>query len=116
MPRVIAPETVERILQVHKEQSDRIAPALGAEMVAANVPVAGVASLLRVTTPTVLRWMRGESTPRETYHRSIRKLTAILRRAKKERRTPLAGTYRARMTELHAIVAEFKSSAGGMEG
>lgn len=111
MPRVISPDTVERILQVHREQSDRIAPTLGAEMLAANAPVAGVASLLRTSTPTVLRWMRGESTPRDIYHKSIRKLTAILRKAKSEQVTPLVGTYKVRMEALMTLVRNHTGAA-----
>lgn len=115
MPRNIEPDTVRHILALHKAQPDRIAPALGAEMLNANVPVAGVAALLRVTTPTVLRWMRGESMPREIYHRSIRKLTAILRRARKEKRTPLVGVYTARMAKLHELVLAMKDLSDGAE-
>lgn len=115
MPRTIESDTVQRILALHKAQPDRIAPALGAEMLNANVPVAGVAVLLRVTTPTVLRWMRGDSMPREVYHRSIRKLTAILRRAKKEKLTPLVGVYSARVAKLRELVLAMKDSVGEAE-
>ncbi len=110
MPRKLDTLTVETILAVHKAQPDRIAPALGAEMLHANIPVVGIAALLRVTPPTALRWMRGDATPREVYHRSIRKLTAIIRKAKKEKATPLVGTYQERMQKLQELVATFKAA------
>lgn len=110
MPRTLDRDTIATISTVHKQQSDRVAPALGAEMIAANLPLLGVAALLRVSAPTALRWMKGETTPKEVYHRSIRKLTAMIRKAKRDKVVPLTGSYPQRMIKLQELVATYRTA------
>lgn len=104
--------TADRLAQIHAARvadPDAPGPILAELIIEGNVPVETVASLLSVSEPTIYRWMYGDSHPRDKDKiEKIRRLLTILRKAKRARDLPLAGTADARAQATIALVHKYR--------
>ena len=79
-------------------------------MLMGNVPVEIVATLLSVSEPTVYRWMYGHSEPRDADKlQKMKKLLAILRKAKKAKELPLTGNMKTRIDTFIELVKKYRN-------
>jgi hypothetical protein len=105
MGRVITDERRAQIKAAREASPDALGPALAELIIAGNVPVEGVAAVLAVSEPTIYRWMYGQAEPRDSEKiLRVRRLLAVLRRAKKEKDTPLEGSTPVRVVALVTLI------------
>lgn len=98
MGRIITAARREQIAAARSADPEAIGPILAELALDGNIPIEAIASLLAVSEPTVYRWMYGVSNPRDIDKiAKIRRLIQILRKAKRARDLPLAGTTKARV-------------------
>lgn len=98
MGRIITAERREQIATARAADPEAIGPILAELALDGNVPIEAIAELLLVSEPTVYRWMYGVSRPRDLDKIvKINRLITILRKAKRARDLPLAGTTKARV-------------------
>ena len=109
MARGITAEQKRKIADLHKANPDEMGPALGDLVYKNNIPPSCVAAILEVTEPTVYRWFYLTAYPQPTYHKEIRGLIAILRKAEKARELPLIGTFDKRASLLGALIRKYRT-------
>ncbi len=105
MGRIISEERKEQIRQARIDNPDALGPRLGELVVGGNIPIEAVAGLLKVSEPTIYRWMYGAAATRDID--KIAKITALLkalRSAKREKDLPLEGTFQERVARAVAVV------------
>lgn len=106
MGRVITPARIADIAQARKADPEALGPILGEMMIAGNVPVETVSTLMAVSEPTIYRWMYGFSTPTDADKVvKLKRLLTILRKAKRAKDLPLHGSMRERVAAMRNIVA-----------
>ena len=97
MGRIITIERKAQIAQAREDKPEALGPVLAELIIDGNIPVEGVAAILEVSEPTIYRWMYGQSEPRDQVKiRTVKKLIAIIRKAKRSKDIPLAGNTRER--------------------
>lgn len=112
MGRIITETRKNEIAAARAADPEALGPMMGELMVEGNIPVGAVAVLLKVSEPTVYRWMYGHSTPRDTetqsVTRNIKRLNTILRKAKRARQLPLVGTISVRTAGIAYLIEQHK--------
>ena len=108
MGRVIGEHKIKQMQAAREQDPDALGPLLGEFLIKSNVPVEAAAELIKVSPPTVYRWMYGESKPSAVYTPYINKLLTILRKATRAKQLPLSGTTPARMRQTAALVKEHR--------
>jgi hypothetical protein len=109
MGRIINAEKVAQIKAARLSNPELLGPALGELVIESNVPVVAVAELLHVAEPTIYRWMYGESEPRDADKvLKLKRLLALLRKARKGKEFPLLGTTEARVELVVQLIEKYK--------
>lgn len=109
MGRIITDERKLQIAQARAKDPAALGPLLAELVIDGNVPVEAVAELLSVSEPTIYRWMYGHSNPRDADKIvKIKKFLTILRKAKRARDLPLAGTIKARIEATGLLVLKHR--------
>ncbi len=112
MGRIITEERLNQIAAARIEKPTALGPILAELIIEGNVPVEVVASLLRVSEPTVYRWMYGHSEPRDADKiLKVKKLLTILRKAKRAKDLPLAGNTKDRSDQFLVLVDKHRNPA-----
>jgi hypothetical protein len=112
MGRIITAEKVQQIKDARANNPDLLGPALGELVIEGNVPVCAVAELLHVSEPTIYRWMYGNHDPRDADKvLKLKRLLALLRKAKKGKDFPLLGTTEERVALVVQIIEKYKPVA-----
>jgi hypothetical protein len=109
MGRIITPARIEDIQRAHAADPEAPGPILGELIIEGNVPVEAVAELLRVSEPTIYRWMYGQSRPRDPDKiLKIKRLLTVLRKARRAKDLPLHGTTKERIKAVGPLVMKHK--------
>lgn len=109
MGRVIAPTRLHDIKRAREADPEALGPILAELIIDGNVPVEAVSSLLSVSEPTIYRWMYGYSRPRDIDKiAKIKKLLTVLRKAKRGKDLPLAGSTKERVKATGLLVAKHR--------
>ena len=109
MARGITAEQKRKIADLHKANPDEMGPTLGDLVYKNNIPPSAIAAVLEVTEPTIYRWFYLTAHPQPVYHKEIRNLIAILRKAEKARELPLDGTFDKRVSLLGAVIRKYRT-------
>ena len=105
MGRVISQSKIDGIAEARLNSPNTLGPMLGELVIGGNVPIAGIAMLLRVSNPTVYRWMYGYSEPTDADKiLKIKRLLTVLRKAKRAKDLPMHGSIKERLSALRALV------------
>jgi hypothetical protein len=98
MSRIITAERLQQIADAHATDPNAPGPILGQLIIDGNVPIEAVAELLRVSDVTIYRWMYGTARPRDQDKLlKLERLITVLRKAKRAKDLPLAGTVKERV-------------------
>lgn len=109
MGRIITPHRLADIARAREVDPEALGPILAELVIDGNVPVEAVAELLAVSEPTIYRWMYGHSKPRDADKiRKIKTLLTILRKAKRAKDLPLAGTTKERIKLTGELVVKHR--------
>lgn len=109
MGRVIGPHRLAAIAHARETDPESLGPAMAELMIDGNVPIEAVAQMLRVSEPTVYRWMYGTSKPRDPDKiDKIKKLMTVLRKAKRAKDLPLQGTTKERIKAMTPLVIKHR--------
>lgn len=109
MGRIITPTRLDDIAAARKADPEALGPILAELIIDGNVPVEAVAGLLVVSEPTIYRWMYGYSKPRDLDKiAKIKKLLTVLRKAKRGKDLPLAGTTKERVKATGQLVVKYR--------
>lgn len=109
MARGITAEQKHKVAELRRDNPDYMGPALGDIVYRNNIPPSAIAAMLDVAAPTLYRWFYMETDPRGVYHKQIRRLLALLRKAERGRDLPLRGTYQKRVKALGEIITKYKT-------
>lgn len=105
MGRIITTNRMKDIALAREADPEALGPIMAELIIEGNVPVEAVAQLLSVSEPTIYRWMYGYSKPRDLDKiAKIKKLLTVLRKAKRAKDLPLAGTTRDRVKATELLV------------
>lgn len=105
MARTISQEKIMSISEERVRNPDAIGPKLGEFVVGFGVPVEVLAKMLNVAEPTVYRWIFSQAEPRDKDKiAKIKRLLAILAKAKRAKDLPLSGSMKDRQRALARIV------------
>ena len=108
MGRIIAEHKKDQIRDARVAAPNALGPLLGELIIQSNVPVEIVAIMVKVSEPTVYRWMYGHCTPSPVYEPYIKKFLTILRKAKRARQLPLTGSHAQRVKQTVELVKEHR--------
>lgn len=109
MGRIITPRRMDEITKAREADPDALGPMMAELVIDGNVPIEAVAQLLRVSEPTVYRWMYGTSKPRDRDKiDKIKKLMTVLRKAKRAKELPLQGTTKERIKAMTPLVIKHR--------
>lgn len=109
MGRIITKERAAEIRQARLDKPEALGPALAELIIDGGIPVSGVATLLAVSEPTIYRWMYGQAEPRDADKiAKVKKLLALLRKARRAKDTPLNGSTKEREQKLIELVIKYK--------
>lgn len=109
MGRIITPNRMDDIKRARDADPEALGPIMAELVIDGNVPVEAVAGLLSVSEPTIYRWMYGHSKPRDIDKiAKIKKLLTVLRKAKRGRDLPLAGTTKDRVRLTGNLVVKYR--------
>lgn len=112
MGRMISQEKKMGIAQARLNTPDAIGPMLGELVLGGNVPIEAVAAVLRVSEPTIYRWMYGQATPVDPDKiLKIKRLLTILRKAKRAKDLPMVGTTKERVKAFGGLITAHKPIA-----
>lgn len=115
MGRIITDERLQDIAKAREADPEAYGPILAELVIEGNVPIEAVAELLRVSEPTIYRWMYGYSKPRDIDKiDKIKKLLTVLRKAKRARDLPLTGNTKERIKAMGPLVMKHKPLPRGM--
>jgi len=109
MTRILTDARLKQIAEARIADPDALGPTLAELIIDGNVPVEVVAELLSVSDVTIYRWMYGEARPRDADKIiKIKRLITILRKAKRAKDLPLAGTVKERCKAMQRVVRTHK--------
>jgi IS30 family transposase len=109
MSRIITADRLQQIADAHAADPNAPGPILGQLIIDGNVPVEAVARMLRVSDVTIYRWMYGTARPRDQDKLDkLEKLLTILRKAKRAKELPLAGTVPQRIKLVEKLVIAYR--------
>jgi hypothetical protein len=109
MGRIITPARIEDIRRAREEDPEALGPILAELIIEGNVPVEAVAQALVVSEPTIYRWMYGQSKPRDLDKiDKIKRLLTVLRKAKRAKDLPLAGTTKERIKATGGLILKHR--------
>lgn len=111
MGRIISEYKKDQIRDARVAAPDALGPLLGEMIIQANVPVEIVAIMVKVSEPTIYRWMYGHCAPSVVYEPYIKKFLTILRKARRARQLPLVGTHAQRVKQTIELVKEHRPIA-----
>lgn len=109
MGRILTPARLDDIKAARTADPESLGPIMAELIVDGNVPVEAVAGLLAVSEPTIYRWMYGYSKPRDIDKiAKIKKLLTVLRKAKRGKDLPLAGSTKDRVKSTAYLVTKYR--------
>lgn len=109
MGRIITPARMDAIKRAREADPEALGPIMAELVIEGNVPVEAVAGLLSVSEPTIYRWMYGDSKPRDLDKiAKIKKLLTVLRKAKRGKDLPMAGSTKERVKITGQLVMKYR--------